>query len=69
MEYQYLVDPPDGWRYGFPKLFTLESKSNENLDDYENRLIEWFEKNNYPVHKIGRWSLARLRFISVGKQQ
>jgi len=37
------VDPPSGWRYGFPKLYIGEMKN----------VSQWIEDNGYPVKKEG----------------
>lgn len=39
------VDPPGGWRYGFPKVYDKEE--NPNLND-------WLEKEGYPTNEINR---------------
>lgn len=36
------IDPPGGWRYGFPKI----------LPDGETPTNEWFIKNGYPLYEI-----------------
>ena len=35
------IDPPGGWRYGFPKLKTDDS-----------HVMEWLVKNGYPQQEI-----------------
>ena len=35
------VDPPSGWKYGFPKLWNGEGKS-----------IDWMIKQGYPENEI-----------------
>jgi hypothetical protein len=47
----YLVDPPSGWKYGFPKIYKCwpkEERPPANLD-------WWLEKNGYPEHEIRLW--------------
>ena len=36
-----MVDPPGGWRYGFPKLIPK---------DQQHRMLEWIIENGYPRH-------------------
>ena len=37
------VDPPGGWKYGFPKIFDR---------DVDGNLTEWIVKNGYPQREI-----------------
>ena len=46
---QMMVDPPDGWRYGFPKLW-----------DGEENLIMFLIKNGYPDQQV-RFALKYMR--------
>jgi hypothetical protein len=39
-----MVDPPSGWRYGFPKMLP------ENFDQHKIR--EWLVENGYPQEEI-----------------
>ena len=50
------IDPPSGWKYGFPKVLP------EGVDD----VMKWLVENGYPQHEIDRcgktfslWSLGR----------
>ena len=38
-----MIDPPSGWRYGFPKEFTREE--NQSVE-------EWLLANGYPQEEI-----------------
>lgn len=38
-----MVDPPSGWKYGFPKPYP---------NKYEGNLREWLVKNGYPQSEI-----------------
>jgi hypothetical protein len=38
-----VVDPPSGWRYGFPKKYNPEP---------EESLAQWFIKNGYPEEDV-----------------
>ena len=43
----YLVDPPYGWKYGFPKELP------ENYKNYtDNEFNEWLIQNGYPKEEI-----------------
>jgi hypothetical protein len=44
---QKLIDPPEGWKYGFPKKLPLAF----NVDDADS-LKEWLVDNGYPAHLI-----------------
>ncbi len=41
-----MIDPPSGWRYGFPK----EYDNPDNLPMYE-----WLVANGYPQEEIDVW--------------
>lgn len=38
-----VIDPPGGWKYGFPKIIP---------DDQLGRVREWFVENGYPQAEI-----------------
>lgn len=38
-----MIDPPSGWRYGFPKIIPKE---------HQHRTLDWLVENNYPKHII-----------------
>jgi hypothetical protein len=38
-----MIDPPNGWKYGFPKPLTLNG---------EQTVIEWLVENGYPKQLI-----------------
>ena len=40
---ELMIDPPSGWRYGFPKIMPLEART---------RTLEWLVENGYPQHEI-----------------
>lgn len=51
-----MIDPPSGWKYGFPKPY-IDEKGNEPTDSRE-----WLIKNGYPKHEIesyGEWFSCR----------
>jgi hypothetical protein len=39
------VDPPSGWRYGFPKAYTEQPKN----------FNQWLVANGYPQAEINLW--------------
>lgn len=42
-----MVDPPSGWKYGFPKSY----------DPYDKPLTEWLLENGYPQHEIDKFKV------------
>lgn len=48
--YTYLIDPPSGWQYGFPKVCPIEV-----YDQGGEAIIDWMIKEGYPesVTKTG----------------
>lgn len=38
-----MIDPPEGWRYGFPKIIPKE---------HQHRTLEWLVENGYPKELI-----------------
>lgn len=38
-----MIDPPEGWRYGFPKMIPAE---------HQNRTLEWLVEQGYPQKMI-----------------
>lgn len=40
------IDPPSGWKYGFPKPF--DADPGQAVDD-------WLLENGYPQSEIGQW--------------
>lgn len=48
------IDPPSGWRYGFPKIYTP-------LVDGD--LSEWLVKQGYPADQLS--STTHVRFMDV----
>lgn len=41
-----MIDPPSGWKYGFPKELTVDGTQT---------IIEWLIDNGYPKHEIERF--------------
>lgn len=52
-----LIDPPEGWRYGFPK----EDDWNSSKETRE----EWFIRNGYPQELIVQGMLSWCRSIET----
>ena len=42
-----VIDPPGGWRYGFPKEFTLLDR-----DVGDPQMNDWLLENGYPQKEI-----------------
>lgn len=38
-----MIDPPEGWKYGFPKVFDFKEGDNFH---------EWLVNNGYPIETI-----------------
>jgi hypothetical protein len=47
-----IVDPPSGWKYGFPKV----------VENDESPTDEWFVANGYPQSEIDKGMLRHIRF-------
>jgi len=43
MSKRTMIDPPSGWKYGFPKVLP---------DAQKNRTLEWLVENGYPQKEI-----------------
>lgn len=58
-----LVDPPSGWRYGFPREFDFQP-SHPNLpgEEYEKEYEDWFRDYGYPQKLISQGMLKYCRF-------
>ena len=48
---KYWVDPPDGWRYGFPKVWDKQAEP-----DWE----KWLVKNGFPAAELGNLAWVRM---------
>lgn len=49
-----LIDPPSGWRYGFPKV--CKSSKNQSLKD-------WLIENGYPEYMCTKLNLDHCRYM------
>lgn len=47
----YMVDPPSGWKYGFPKFYKCCPEEGQPPAD----LDRWLNENGYPLHEIQYW--------------
>lgn len=57
-----IIDPPSGWRYGFPKVLPKNVKP-ENLRS-------WFVENGYPESEVDmaiKWSRSWYQEVEVKK--
>jgi hypothetical protein len=45
-----VIDPPSGWKYGFPKPYDNPNKIEANL---------WLALNGYPLDEVRYWVEAR----------
>jgi hypothetical protein len=57
-----IIDPPSGWKYGFPKPMP-----NDVVD-----IKQWLVDNGYPkaeIDKYGDWFYYKQHFIPDGMQQ
>lgn len=43
-----MIDPPEGWRYGFPKALPPE---------HRHRTMEWLVEEGYPAEVITKYGL------------
>ena len=41
-----MIDPPSGWKYGFPKPF--DPKPGQSTED-------WLVENGYPPEEVAQW--------------
>lgn len=55
---KYLIDPPSGWRYGFPKELP------ENVTD----LRQWLIDNGYPETQVD-FGMKYCRFIKADESE
>jgi hypothetical protein len=45
------IDPPSGWKYGFPKPAPLNLREMEASD-----LSNWLVQNGYPLREVQYWT-------------
>lgn len=58
-----VVDPPEGWKYGFPKIWDFKP-SHPNLpgENYEQEYKEWFLDHGYPQKLVSQGMLEHCRY-------
>ena len=49
------IDPPHGWRYGFPKVLP------EGIKD----ITMWLLENGYPSEEIDYWKNSSMKYIPI----
>lgn len=52
MTKQRMIDPPEGWRYGFPKVLDWDSEQ----ESFSN----WLVRNGYPETDV-EWAMGHCR--------
>jgi hypothetical protein len=57
MEKVTIVDPDEGWRYGFPKMLPDELKGKD--------ITSWLISEGYPVDVIEKWKCSSLGYIPI----
>lgn len=58
-----IIDPPSGWKYGFPKEDTFTpSKPDLTEDEYNRERVQWFLDNGYPQSEIDNGGLKYCRY-------
>jgi hypothetical protein len=51
MKTNLFIDPPSGWKYGFPK------EAPKNLREMEwHDLNNWLVENGYPIEEVEYWT-------------
>jgi hypothetical protein len=50
-----MIDPPEGWRYGFPKAY------DKNAVDSDEELREWLVQNGYPAKLLDETNMRGIR--------
>ena len=50
-----MIDPDEGWRYGFPKMLPNELKGKD--------VTEWLIEKGYPREVIDKWKQSELGYL------
>jgi len=50
-----MVDPDEGWKYGFPKVLPGELKGKD--------ITSWLVQEGYPLEKIEQWNQSSLGYL------
>ena len=52
-----MVDPDEGWKYGFPKRLPDELKGKD--------ITSWLIQNGYPMEVIETWNKSSLGYLPI----
>ena len=52
-----MIDPDEGWRYGFPKRLPDELKGKD--------ITSWLVQNGYPIEVIESWNKSSLGYMPI----
>lgn len=52
-----MVDPDEGWKYGFPKVLPEELKGKD--------ITSWLVSEGYPLEKIEQWNSSTLGYLPL----
>jgi|TARA_B110000495_G_C22974688_1_gene572374 hypothetical protein len=52
-----MVDPDEGWKYGFPKVLPEELKGKD--------ITSWLIQEGYPLEKIEQWNSSSLGYTPM----
>ena len=59
---QYVIDPPSGWLYGFPRIFDfVPSHPNLPGEEHQQEVHQWFRDHGYPQELISQGMLNHCR--------
>jgi hypothetical protein len=56
------VDPPSGWKYGFPKIDDFIAPVGADEETVKKASDAWFLSNGYPQHLIDEGMLKYCRY-------
>lgn len=56
-----VVDPPSGWKYGFPRVY-------DRPDNAEETIEEWYIRHGYPKSEIDWGALNHVRSWFVDEE-
>jgi hypothetical protein len=52
-----MVDPDEGWKYGFPKVLPEELKGKD--------ITSWLVSEGYPLDVIENWNKSKLGYLPI----
>lgn len=58
-ELRLMIDPPDGWLYGFPKEYTATK---------DEKLTDWLLANGYPEDKLKLAEFSRFWYVELQEE-